>query len=213
MKVTKAHSLFCVQSFFQFIQWIFLSSFVCPHQYFASKELMLSHVDLGNLKMLMAYVRIACATVLIRISRPAFEINFSFHPMTHFVTFSCRSLKVVTFDFPLAIGKPRYFSLCVIILPPNICRINVLTSSVVFLLKNKAIFWQLMAWLEAASYWPKICNSYWHSPIVALQKRRLANRRWDMRTPCWLDKIPCSTRVSAAFLNNAERPSTHRRNR
>ena len=133
-------SFFCVQSFFQLIQWIFLSSFVCPHQYFANKELMLSHVDLGNLKMLMAYVGIACAIVLIRTSRPAFEMNFSFHPITHFVIFSCRSLKVATFDFPLAIGKPRYLSVCVIILPPNICWINVLTSDFVFLLKNNVVF-------------------------------------------------------------------------
>ena len=133
-------SFFCVQSFFQLIQWIFLSSFVCPHQYFANKELMLSHVDLGNLKMLMAYVGIACAIVLIRTSRPAFEMNFSFHPITHFVIFSCRILKVATFDFPLAIGKPRYLSVCVIILPPNICWINVLTSDFVFLLKNNVVF-------------------------------------------------------------------------
>ena len=68
---------------------------------------MLSHVDLGNLKMLMAYVGIACATILIRTFQLAFEMNFSFQPISRFVTFSCRSLKVVTFDFPLAIGKPR----------------------------------------------------------------------------------------------------------
>ena len=142
-------------------------------------------------------------------------MNLSFHPITRFVIFSCRSLKVGTFDFPLAIGKPRYLSVCVIILPPNICWINVLTFGFVFLLKNKAVFWQLMAWPEAASCWPKICNSYWHSPTVALQKRRLslANRRWDMQTPCWLDKIPCNTRVSTAFLNNADRPLAYRRNR
>ena len=142
-------------------------------------------------------------------------MNFSFYLITRFVIFSCRSLNVDIFDFPLAIGMPRYLSICVIILSHNICWINVLTSGFVFLLKYKAVFLRLMAWPDAASYWPKICNSYWHSPIVALQKRRLSstNRRWDMHTPCWLDKIPCNTRVSAAFLNNAKRPSTYRRNR
>ena len=58
----------------------------------------------------MEYVGIACVTVLIRTSLHALEINFSFHPITFLVIFSCKSLNVFTLDFPLAIGNTRYFS-------------------------------------------------------------------------------------------------------
>ena len=112
---------FVVHSFFQFIQCIFLSFFVFPHQYLAIVELIESHRDFGSLKRLIVYVGMAYATVLINISLPALEINFSFHPMTRFVICSCISLKVVTLDFPHAIGRPSYFSQSVIILAPKIC--------------------------------------------------------------------------------------------
>lgn len=67
---------------FQFIQCIFFALFICPHQYLAMVEFIVSHKVFGILKMLMEYVGIACATVLIRISLPAFEINF-FFPSHH----------------------------------------------------------------------------------------------------------------------------------
>ena len=92
----------------------------------------------------------AWAMVLIKISRPALDINFSFHPITLLVIFSWSSLKVLTFDFPLAIDKPRYFSQSDIIIAPNIYYIALFTSSLVFVLKNKDIFCLLIAWLEAA---------------------------------------------------------------
>ena len=53
---------------------------------------------------------IAWATVFINTSRPALEINFSFHPMTHFVIFALNSLKDFTLDKPVTMGNPRYFS-------------------------------------------------------------------------------------------------------
>ena len=60
---------------------------------------MLSHMDLSNLNRLVEYLGIACATILIKISWPALDMNFSFHPITRFVIFSCRSLKVLTFEY------------------------------------------------------------------------------------------------------------------
>ena len=153
-------SFLLVHSFFQLIQWIFLSSLFFPHQYLASKELMVSHMDLGSLKRLMAYVGISCATVLIRTSWPTFDINFSFHPITCLVIFSCKSLKVLTFDLPLVIGRPRYLSLFVIILAPNWCWIILFISGFVFLLKNNDVFWRLITCLDATSYWPRMHNSF-----------------------------------------------------
>ena len=60
---------------------------------------MLSYMDLSNLHRLMEYLGIACATILIKISRPALNMNFSFHLITRFVIFSWRSLKVNTFEY------------------------------------------------------------------------------------------------------------------
>lgn len=163
--------------------------------------------------MLIEYVGIACASVLIRISHLAFEMNFSFHPITFLVIFSCKFLKVLTFDLPLAIGRPRYLSQCVITLAPNNCCIACLVSGLVFLLKNKEVFCLLICWLDASSYYPNTCNNLRHSPTAAWQNKMLssAKRRWEMLTPCWLDWIPFSTLCSSAFLNRIDKFSTHKR--
>ena len=108
-------------------------------------ELMLSQMEDGSLNRLMEYVGIAWATVLIRTSLPAFEIVFSFHPMTLLVIFSCKSLKVLTFDLPVAFGNPRYLSHSVITLAPNSCFICSFTSGFVFLLKKREVYCLLIA--------------------------------------------------------------------
>ena len=95
----------------------------------------------------------ACATVLIRISRPALEIYFSFHPITLLAIFSWSSLNVPTFDFPFGIGRPKYFSHSNMTRAPRSCWIaqnNILSST---------------------------------------------NKRWEIHTPCRLDKTPLSDRV------------------
>ena len=172
-------------NFFHFIQCIFFSSFVCPYQYLAMVEFIVSHKVFGILKILMEYVGIAYATVLIRISLPTFEINFSFHPINLLVIFSCRSLKVFTLDFLLAIGNPRYFSQSSIILAPIIFRMFCFTSILVFLLKNKVVFCLFIACPQSASYCSKMANNRWHPSVVAWKKMKLlfANKRWDRRTP------------------------------
>ena len=123
----------------------------------------------------------AWATVLINISHLAFDINYSFHPITQFVIFSCSSLKVFTFDLPLLIGKPKYFSQSIITFAPNNCWIAFLTFGFVFLLKNNVVFCLLIDCPDAASYFPKRVVSLWHSFTVARQNKRLssANNRWD----------------------------------
>ena len=172
-------------------------------------------MEFGSLNILIEYVDITCATVLINISLPAFEINFSFHPIALFVIFSWRFLKVLTLDFPVAIGSPRYLSYSVIILAPKSCLRDSLTSCFVFLLKNSVVFCRFMAWLDVASYCSSNCRSLCPSSIVAWQNKRLssAKRRWETQTPCWLDLIPFSTPASPAFLNSADSPFAHSKKR
>lgn len=206
---------FWEHNFFQLIQCIFFTSFVCPHQYLAIVEFMVSHNDFGISKMPMEYVGIACTIVLIRTFLLAFEINFSFHPITFLVIFSYKSLKVFTLDFPLTIGNPRYFSQSSTILAPIKFLILCFTSTLVFLLKNRDVFYLFVAYPKASSYCSKMVNNRWHSSIVAWQKMRLssANKRWDRQTPPLLDRTPCKCLASSVFLSIADNPSAQNKNR
>ena len=47
---------FELHSLLYFIQWIFLFSWFWPHQYLATKELILSHIYLGSLNKLIEFV-------------------------------------------------------------------------------------------------------------------------------------------------------------
>ena len=69
---------------------------------------MVSHKVFGIFKIPKEYVGMVWATVLIRISLMAFEMNFSFYPITLLVVCFCRSLNVLTLDFPPTIDSPRY---------------------------------------------------------------------------------------------------------
>lgn len=173
-----------------------------------------SHKAFGILKMLMEHVGIACTTVLIRTSLPAFEIKFSFHPITFLVIFSYKPLKVFTLDFPLAFSNPRYFSQSSTILAPIKALMLCFTSDVVFQLKNDDVFCLFIALLKAASYCSKMSNNLWHSSIVAWQKMRLSstNKRWDRRTPPLLDRTPGKFLASSTFLSIANKPSIQNKN-
>ena len=70
---------------FQFILCTFFSSLICPHQYFAIIELISLQRFFGSLKRLIEYVDMTCAMDLMRTSLPAFEMVFSFHPVTRLV--------------------------------------------------------------------------------------------------------------------------------
>ena len=203
-----------VHNFFQLIQWIFFLSFVCPHQYFANVEFMESHSALGILNIPIGYVKIAWATVFIRISLLALEIYFSFHPNTLFVIFSPKSLKVLTFDFPPTIGRPKYFSRFSMILALLIPCIATLTSVFVFQLKNNVVFYLLIAWPDACSYQLNNSRRCWHSPSVAWQKIKLssAKRRCEIHTPFVQDNIPCRFWEATAWRIKEDSPSAHNRN-
>lgn len=193
----------------------FFSSIVYPYQYFARVELMSSHQVFGILKMPIVYVRIACTTVLISIFHLAFEINFSFHPITHLVIFSLSPLKALTLDFPTTTGKPRYFSQSVMTWTPNIPWMISLTSALVFLLKNRAVLSLFIAWPNALSYCLRMVTSCWHSSIDAWKnsKLSLADSRWEIWSPFLQDRIPYSWFLSFALCSMADIPSTHIRNK
>ena len=147
MEVTKAHSplLFLCAKFFPIYPMDLHFFFCFPPPILCQQRVDVVTCGFGQFEDAHGICLDCLTIVLIRTSRLAFEMNFSFYLITRFVIFSCRSLNVDIFDFPLAIGMPRYLSICVIILSHNICWINVLTSGFVFLLKNKAVFLRLMA--------------------------------------------------------------------
>lgn len=93
----------------------FFSFFSCPHQYLANTEFIPSQIVFRILNILMEYVGIAWAIVFKRTPLQALEINFSFQPITRLDIFSWMSLKVLTLGLSLIIGKPKYFSYCIII--------------------------------------------------------------------------------------------------
>ena len=110
-------------------------------------------------------------------SLPAFEINFSFHPVTHLAILSWRSLKVLTLFLAPTISNPRYFSNFVTTWASNMARISSLTPGLVLGLKNKAIFCQLIACPEACSYAASMFRRQVHSIGVAGQNNRLLSAK------------------------------------
>jgi len=69
---------------FQLIQWIFLLSELLPYQNLHTIFSMYSQKPLGNKKLLIIYVGIACATALMRTLLPGKDRCFSFHPLSFF---------------------------------------------------------------------------------------------------------------------------------
>ena len=128
--------------------------------------------------------------VLIKTSLLAFDMFFSFHPITLFNIHSWRSLKVLTFDLPPTIRSPKYFSQLVITCAPNKFWMSSLSLRLVLWLNNCVVLYLLMAWHEASSYRVRISSSWQHSPSFASQNSKLssANRRWEIRTPPPLHK-------------------------
>ena len=206
---------FGVHNMFQFIQWIFFSLRVCPHQYLATVELIPSHTFLGILKMLIVYVGITWTTILIKTSLPAFEIVFSFHPITLFVILSSSSLKVLTFDFPPTMGSPRYFSQLCMTCAPIKFWISSLSLQLLFGLKNNVVFCLLMAYPHASSYCVSMSSRWQHLLFLASQNSKLssAKRRWEIQTPPRQEYIPFSLFVFAAFLIKEDSPLAQKRKR
>ena len=111
-------------------------------------ELIVLHKVAGILKMIIEYVGMACATILINTSRPAFKIYFSFHPRTLFFNLFPKVLERVNFWSSLNHWQPKIFSQSFIILPPIKPCISYLTSALVFRLKKIDVFLSIysLAW-------------------------------------------------------------------
>ena len=109
---------------------------------------------------------------------------FSFYPITLFVTHSCNSLKVLTFDLPPTIGSLRYLLQLVMICAPNMFWISNFTCWLVFGLKKSVVFCLLMAWPDALSYDSNMSCKCQHSTIVVSQNSRLssANSKCEILT-------------------------------
>ena len=98
-----------------------------------------SHSASGNLKQLIVYEGIACATALISTSLPALDNIFSFQPVNFLQSFSFISLKVFLFFLPTSKGNPKYFSCCFITWAPNLRFISSWVAFGVLLLKNNDV--------------------------------------------------------------------------
>lgn len=88
----------------------FLLTPFCPHQNRIAIELISAHSPAGNIKQLIAYVGIACMTALMRISLPACDKNFSFHPCKRRKILSLISLNASFLERPRMGGSPKYLS-------------------------------------------------------------------------------------------------------
>ena len=77
------------------------------------------------------------------------------------------------------------------------------------------VFALLIACPDASSYCVRISSKWQHSPIFASQNNRLssAKRRWEIRTPARLEKIPFNLFVSIAFQIKEDNPSAQSRKR
>ena len=111
----KPPSAFGVQTLSQLSHGILVFSLVYPHQNFWTMLVISLHKVFDNLKTLIVYVSIACATALIRISFPTYESNFfSFHPTNLLSNLSFRFQKVLHLDSPTKDGNLKYVSCCLI---------------------------------------------------------------------------------------------------
>ena len=108
----------------QLNQAILFFSFVCLHQNLHTILVISSQKELGSSKILIVYVGTACAAVLIKISFPALDNNFSFHPESLLSSLTINWWNALhLFFFPTSDGSPRYFSCYLMISAPNLCLI------------------------------------------------------------------------------------------
>jgi hypothetical protein len=114
--------VFALHKVFHGSQCIFPLSPSCPYQNLRIKTSISFIKRVGRWKQLIAYVGIAWATDLMRTSRPAWEISFSFHPLSLLHTLSLIWEKLAYFALHTKDGNPRYFSYCFIAGTPSIPR-------------------------------------------------------------------------------------------
>ena len=132
--------LFYLHIILQFTQCIFLLSELLPHQNFRIMASISWQSLFGSLKQLIAKAGIACVTALIRISFPAWESSFSFHPFSLLHTLSFIWEKLIILFCPTKEGSPKYFSYCFMTGTPSISLISTCVASGVPLLKKIVVF-------------------------------------------------------------------------
>jgi hypothetical protein len=115
---------------------IFRSCSRCPHQNFPFIAFISLMSAFGIWNTFIIYVGIAWITALSRISLPACDRNFSFHPLILFQIRPLMLLKELIRDLPIKGRRPRYFSYQFVALTPISIRIVCLVSSLVFQLKK-----------------------------------------------------------------------------
>ena len=103
----------------QLNQVILFFSFVYPHQNLCTILVISSQRALESLKALIVYDGNACAIVLIKISFPALDKNFSFHRESLLSNLSINWWNMLHLFFPTSDGSPRYFSCCLMNLHPK----------------------------------------------------------------------------------------------
>ena len=123
------------------------------------------------------YVRIACATTLIKISLPLIESIFSFHPESFFPTFSFISTKTWFFDFPIIEERLRYLPCLMSYIGPRMPKSSFLVSGVVFWLTNTEDLFVLIFYPNAISYRSRFSTNVWLSCLSALQNNRLSSMK------------------------------------
>lgn len=159
-------SIFVRQRRAHYIQGI---HFECldPHQNLRMIFSASSRIVCGSLKHDIIYVGMACNTDLIRISLPAIERCFSFHPLTRDHSLSFKYVNTSTFDLPFCAGNARYCSNWGTTWNGKICVIAAATSGLIFGLNTIVHFSMFIICHETAAYLFKMDRTTSASWILA----------------------------------------------
>ena len=212
-------TIFDLGSSSHLIQWIFMLSPRCPYQNFQITVSISLHKPLGSLKHPIVNVGITWITNLIKTSCLNCDNNFPSHPCNFFHSFF-DVIKAFFFSFlPIKNDRPRYFSNGVISYKPKLPLMAWRTFSGVDLLKNKVVLLLLTLCPDASSYVSKILNTFAHSSVVALQKRKKkkrllsTNKSWVSSEPLLHKEKPLISPKFLAFVIRLCNPSVQRRKR
>lgn len=121
----------------------FFSPVRCPPLRTSYDRVYFINETIRDLNTLIMYVGIACAAVLIRISCPSRDNNFSFHPCNFFHIRSFKHVKIDFFDLPIIVGNLKYFLCLSTSRTPSVSIISLLLSVFTLLLKATYVMLRL----------------------------------------------------------------------
>lgn len=160
------------------------------------------HIEIGTLKIDMAYSGSACTTVFSKIFFPPLEIKSSFHPASFALTRPRIQANISFLKTPQLDGIPKYL--------PIFGSIGTLSSLVrfyfkligQFLLKNIPDLFLFTACLVAKQYCCKMFDRFWHSSNCPSKKNMasFAKNRWDSVGHHLLNLIPFRFPMPTACL-------------